>query len=187
MAKKTISHNKNPKKLSKKITAMKLHTKIVSAVVAVVIVVVGVIAVINTSQAQGVKESDSVPLVSTAQAQVTNVKVGTLGNTVNVQFDYDLVNGADSATVDAALAGQRSFDPVIVTGPGHYDKTLTDVADGTYYIAIIISGNPDYLLGDPSPANKPLVFTIPETNKTSNGDMFVRTVRHFFHQQQKQF
>ncbi len=163
---------------------MKIHTKIVAAFVAVVAITIGVITIVNTTSVQGVKESNSVPLVSTAQASVSNVQVATLGNTVNVQFDYDLANGAESAYVDAALAGQRSFNTAIVNGPGHYDETLTEVADGTYYIAIIISGNPDYLLGDSGPANKLLTITLPETQKTENGDPFVRTIRKFFHHTQ---
>lgn len=186
MTKKT-TQKKTAKKQSKKLTLTKVHKRIVGLFVGVAAITIGVIAIVNTTSVQGVKETDSVPLVSTAQASVTNVQVGTVGNTVNVQFDYDLANGAESATVDAALSSQRSFNPVIVTGPGHYNETLTDTPDGTYYIAIVISGNPDYVLGDPSPANKPLFITLPETEKTSNGDPFVRTIRKFFHHQQKDF
>lgn len=166
---------------------MKMHTKIVSACVVVILVAIGAYAIVNTTSAEGARDKGSVPLASTAQASVTNVQVTTIGNSINVQFDYDLANDAESSYVDVALSSRRSFNPAIVTGPGRYNETLTDIANGTYYLAIIISGNPDYVLGDPSPANKPLFITLPETEKTKNGDPFVRTIRQFFHHQKKDF
>jgi hypothetical protein len=187
MVKKITSRKKVTKKLSKKVASMRLHAKIISVFAVLAVITVGVITIVNTTSVQGVKETDAIPLVSTAQAEVKNVRVATLGNAVNVQFDYDLVNGAEGAYVDAALSGRRSFNPTFVTGPGRYNETLTEVADGTYYILIVISGNPDYVLGDPGPGNKTLFITLPETEKTKNGDPFVRTIRNFFHHQHKKF
>lgn len=166
---------------------MKMHTKIVSAFIAVIAITIGAYAIVNTTSVEGARDTGSVPLASTAQASVTNVDVRTIGNSINVQFDYDLVNGADSSYVDVALSSRMSFNPNFVTGPGHYNETITDLADGTYYLSIIISGNPDYVLGESSKANKPLFITLPETEKTKNGDPFVRTIRQFFHQQKKDF
>lgn len=88
----------------------------------------------------------NVPLSPTAQASANNVIVTVTGSDVRVQFDYDLVNGATTATVDAALNGKQSFGPVTVTGPGHYDATLSLVTNGTYTIYIFITGNPDFLV-----------------------------------------
>ena len=162
-----------------------MHTKIVSVFIAAIALMVGAYAIVNTTSVEGARDTGSVPLASTAQASVTNVDVRTIENSINVQFDYDLVNGAESSYVDAALSSRMSFGPTIVTGPGHYNQTVTGLADGTYYISIIISGNPDYVLGEPSKANKPLFITLPETEKTKNGDPFVRTIRQFFHHQKK--
>jgi len=187
MTKKSTSLKKSTMKLSKKVASMKMHTKIISGVLAVMAITIGVVAVVNATLAQAARKSDSVPLTSTAQASASAIRVATLGNTINVQFDYDLVNGAESAIVTAALSSQRAFDPVIVTGPGRYNETLTDVADGTYYISLVLSGNPHYALGDPGPANKVLFITIPDTQKTKSGDPFVREIRKFFHHQQKNF
>ena len=187
MTKKITPRKKDTKKLSQSFASTKMHTKIVSAFVAVIALTVGAYAIVHTTSVQGARDDGSIPLASTAQASVTNVEVTTTGNSINVQFDYDLANGAESSYVDVALSSRMSFNPNIVTGPGHYNETVTDLADGTYYLAIIISGNPDYVLGDTGPANKPLFITLPETKKTKNGDPFVRTVRHFFHHQKKDF
>ncbi|CAN5300921.1 hypothetical protein BH10BAC4_BH10BAC4_12560 [soil metagenome] len=187
MTKKTTSPKKSTKRLSKKLASMKMHTKIVTVFVAAVVVTIAAIGIANTTAVEGAKDSTSIPLTASAQASVSDVSVTTIGNTINVQFDYDLANGATTATVDAALSSRRSFNSVNVTGPGHYYETLTDVADGTYYIGIAITGNPQYVLGDAGPANKTMFITIPDTQKTKNGDPFIRHIRKFFHSQSKDF
>jgi hypothetical protein len=89
--------------------------------------------------------------------------------------------------VDVALNDQLSFGPTTVTGPGHYDQTINGLADGKYYLAMIISGNPDYLLGGPGPSNQPLTITLPDTSSKSKGGHNVMHIEKFFHKQKQYF
>ncbi|TAL14023.1 hypothetical protein EPN95_04335 [Patescibacteria group bacterium] len=185
--KKSMKHtNKTSSKLSIRKKIISKPTTIILAALTLVTIGFCAFAVINKSYATSPFGSD-VPITSTAEAEVSNVIVeASAGNTIRVQFDYNLANGAVYAVVDAALLGQRSFGQTEVTGPGHYDQTITGAADGTYYIAIMISGNPTYVLGDPGPANQPLIITLPITNKSNGGRNIWRT-EQYFHMQKQYF
>jgi len=187
MTKKSNSPQKSTKKASKP-APIYTSKKVILVIFVLAALLVGVATLVNVSLAQAKKDnSNNVPLTSVAESSASNISVATQGNTINVQFDYDLVNGAQSAIVSAALSAQRAFDPVIVTGPGRYSETLTNVKDGTYYITIVLSGNPQYALGDPDKPKKVLFVTIPDSQKTKNGDPFVRDIRKFFRQQGNNF
>ena len=161
-------------------------TKILVAALVVLSIGVGTFAMINNSYASG-SFGNEVPITSTAEAQVSNVTVETsANNTVRVQFDYDLANGAPYAVVDAALLNQQSFGQTNVTGPGRYDQTINGIADGKYYITIIISGNPSYVLGDPGPSNQPLIITLPPTGN-SRGGRNIWHIEKYFHTQKQYF
>ncbi len=162
-------------------------SKVIIGAFTVLAIAVCTVAIISKSYATGQPTND-VPITSTAQAEVSNVVVdASANNTIRVQFDYVLANGFSSATVDAAPSSQQSFGQTQVTGQGHYDQTLTGLADGKYYITIIISGNPDYLVGDPGPANQPLVITLPTTASNNNGGRNIWHIEKFFHKQKKYF
>lgn len=125
---------------------------------------------------------------STAEATVQNIDVTAEGNTVRAQFDYDLRGTATSATVDIALNDQLSVGQVEVTGPGHYDQTLTDLPDGSYSVYVIISGDPDYLLHECGQANQPMILTLPSTAApASHSSDFVKSTRHSYHWQHRYF
>ncbi len=113
---------------------------------------------------QGTTAPQNVPVTASSQVQVTNVVVTATGNDIRVQFDYALVNGATTATVDASLQTQQSFGPVVVSGPGHFDETLTGVSNGSYSIFIVSTGNPDYEVVNTT--SQPLVITLPATATT---------------------
>lgn len=192
---KVMTKSKKPtKKTAKSATkknaqqvAISMPTKIVLIAFAVVAIGVSAFTIINTSYATG-KPSDAVPVVSTAAADVSNVTVQTsVNNTIRVQFDYVLANGATQGMVDIALNDQLSFGPVAVTGPGHYDQTLSNLANGKYFLAMVISGNPDYILGDPGPSNQPLVIEFPAANNNSNGGNNLMNIEKFFHKQKQYF
>ncbi|MDB5166905.1 MAG: hypothetical protein JWN26_50 [Candidatus Saccharibacteria bacterium] len=184
---KTKKPVKNTTKASNKVNAKKKiiskPTKIILAALTLVTIGVCTFAVINNSYAKG-GPNNGVPISSSAEAEISNVTVDvSAGNSVRVQFDYVLANGATQALVDAALNYQQSFGAVLVTGPGHYDQTISNAADGTYFIELLISGNPAYILGDPGPSNQPLVVTLPDTTSQSNGGHNILHVEKFFHKQ----
>lgn len=192
---KVIPKTKKPVKktamVSTKVNAKKKivskPTMIVLAALTLVTISVCAFAVINNSYATGVI-SNAVPITSTAGADVSNVTVETLANnSIRVQFDYVLANSATQATVDVALNDQLSFGPTTVTGPGHYDQTVSNLANGKYFLAMMISGNPDYILGDPGPSNQPLVINFPATNNKSNGGNNLMNIEKFFHKQKQYF
>jgi hypothetical protein len=118
-----------------------------------------------------VAQTFQVQYSNTAQATVQNITVEPDGNSINVQFDYDLRGTATSATVDAALNDQQSFGVTNVTGPGHFNQTLTDLPNGTDTIWIIISGNPDYELAVTGcgSSNQPFTVTLPSAATTTGG------------------
>jgi hypothetical protein len=192
---KVISKTKKPvKHIAKAAGKANAKKKIISkptmiVLAALTLVTIGVcaFAVINNSYATGTFGND-VPITSTAGADVSNVTVSILANnSIRAQFDYVLANSATQATVDIALNDQLSFGPATVTGPGHYDQTISNLADGKYYLAMIISGNPDYILGDPGPSNQPLVINFPATNNQSNGGNNLMNIEKFFHKQGQYF
>jgi len=188
---KTITKTKKPAKRTanaKKQIINKPTIMIFGAFIAgVAIAVVCTVTVINNTYATS-QFGNNVPITSAAEADVSNVTVEvSSGNSIRVQFDYALANGATSATVDAALNDQLSFGATTVTGSGHYDQTVTNIADGKYYIALVISGNPDYVLGDPGPSNQPLVITLPDTTFGSNGGHNIYHIERYFHKQKQSF
>ena len=141
----------------------------------------------NDSYASG-SFNNGVPITATAGADVSNITVETsANNTIRVQFDYVLASNATQATVDIALNDQLSFGPTTITGLGHYDQTVSNLADSKYKLAMIISGNPDYILGDPGPSNQPLVITFPDALSKSNGGNNIMHVEKLFHKQKQYF
>lgn len=133
-------------------------------------------------------EYSEVPVSATSEAKVTNVVVSAVDNEIRVQFDYELANGATSATVDAALQTGFSFQPLTITGSGKYDALISDLPDGNYSIFIVISGNPDFLIGNVEPSSQPMVITLPASAPDiSNGDQYVRDMRKIYHQQKHYF
>lgn len=164
-----------------------IRTSAITVIVAATLIAVAAVVTTNASRASATQYSE-VPLVSTAQARTTNVIVSASDNTIRVEFDYALANGATSAVVDASLQNQQSFGVTEITGPGHYDQTLTDLPDGNYSVFIVISGNPPFLLGDSGPSSQPMVISLPSTTPPiSNGDQFVRDMRKIYHKQNQQF
>lgn len=147
-----------------------------------VVIVGGLVAIIGIfASVQAKPASETVPVTASSKVSVGEVIVSLIGNDIRVRFDYDLVNGATTGEVDAVLKQRQSFGPVVVTGPGHYDKTIQNLPDGDYSIFIFSSGNPDYLIGDNGPSNKPLVVTLPEGERPENmGTQFLRDTRRTF-------
>ncbi len=128
---------------------------------------VSIIATLFGSQATFAATTVDVPLTPTAQASAKNVLVTVTGTDIRVQFDYDLANGAPSATVDIALNDRQSFGIVSVTGPGRYDQTITNVLPGSYSLFAVISGMvPDYPLKDPATGQQQ-VIVIKQTSPCS--------------------
>jgi len=121
--------------------------KLLSKISKLLIALVSVITVFAPSAAFAATPIN-VPLTAASQASVNNIVVTTSSNSVRVQFDYALVNGATTATVDAALNDTMSIGQTVITGAGHYDVTQTNVASGTYTVYIISSGNDDFLVPD---------------------------------------
>ena len=166
---------------------MKQKNKIaLGIIVAGIFTSVGLMAAQNFAYAS--KPSNDVPIVSTAEAAVSNVLVTAENNDITVQFDYDLANGASSAVIDAVLNQQQSLGQVFVTGPGMYIATERGLPDGNYGVYLFISGNPDYLTGDPGPSNQPMIVTLPAGSNTFGmGDQIMRDFRQYFHAQQRLF
>ena len=152
---------------------MRLNIRgVIGALVVTVGLVAGLVAVTTPSASaaaapcppQNTSTPQNVPVTASSQAKVTNIVVTATRNDIRVQFDYALVNGATTATVDASLQTQQSFGPVAISGPGHFDETLTGVNNGSYSISIISTGNPDYEVVNTT--GQPLVITLPATATT---------------------
>lgn len=184
--KRKTQSNRVHKTLKKHISKMGWQARLVTGMAIVAVLAVSAFAVLKTAYAATYNHNE-VLITDAAEARVWDVIVETEGNTIRIQFDYDLANGATQATVDAALYDQRSFGSTTVTGPGHYDATLTEIPDGSYFISIVISGNPVYFLADPGPSNQPLIISIPDSKKSQNGTPTVRYIKHYYHQQQQDF
>jgi len=89
----------------------------------------------------------NVPVTASSQVAITNVTLSTTSTSARAQFDYALVNGATSAFVDVTVDQQQSFDYTTVTGPGHYDVTLSGitVTNSTQFV-IISAGNDNFVI-----------------------------------------
>lgn len=121
--------------------------KLLSKILKPLIALVSVVTVLAPSAAFAATPIN-VPVTASSQVSVTNIVVTTSSTSVRVQFDYALVNGATTATVDAALNDTMSIGQTVITGSGHYDVTQSNVASGTYTVYIISSGNDDFLVPD---------------------------------------
>ena len=96
----------------------------------------------------------NVPVTASSQVAVTNITETTTSTSVRVQFDYALVNGATAGIVDAAINDTQSFGQVTVTGPGHFDETLSGLtANSNSKVYVLSSGNPDFLIPNNSCSN----------------------------------
>lgn len=184
MTKAKTKRTTSRKTTAKKLPTMSRQLKIVVLAAALFLGGVTSAALINRVYADSPK--NDVPLAETAQARIWNVSLELEPGTIRVQFDYDLANGATTAVVDAALVGAMSFNQNTVTGPGHYDEKVTGLPDGTYYVALIISGSPDYILGDSGPSNQPFAVTFPDGTLKPNNPS-VKQIRKFYHSQQQLF
>jgi|GEM_PF-1572837 len=185
---KSTSKTSTKRKVNAKKQIIGKPAMIIMGVAAVIAITVSAFALIGTTYATGAPKNNDVPITSTAQASVSNVSIDVSdNNTIRAQFDYALANNATQATVDMALGDNFSLGQVTVTGSGHYDQTTNALPDGTYFVAIIISGNPDYVLGDPGPSNQPLTITLPDTAAKSHGGHNVFNIEKFFHKQKQYF
>jgi len=185
---KSTSKTSTKRKVNAKKQIIGKPAMIIMGVAAVIAITVSAFALIGTTYATGASKNNDVPITSTAQASVSNVSIDVSdNNTIRVQFDYALANGATQATVDIALGDNFSLGQVTVTGSGHYDQTTGSLPDGTYFVAILISGNPDYVLGDPGPSNQPLTITLPDTAAKLHGGHDVFNIEKFFHKQKQDF
>jgi hypothetical protein len=113
------------------------------------------------------------PVTAASQVAITNITAAVSGNSVRVQFDYALVNGATTAVVDAALNDQFSFGQVTVTGPGHFDETLSNLNSNTYTLYVISTGNNDYLI-----PNTTLVVGTPTPPANNNCNFFAQLLKY---------
>jgi hypothetical protein len=160
--------------------------------IALGVIVAGIVTSLTLLAAQNLayaaKPQDGIPVTSTADASVTRFAVAAAGNDITVQFNYDLENGARSAVIDAVLNQQQSMGQLTIYEPGTYIATERNLPDGNYAVYLFISGNPDYLTGDPGPSNQPYIVTLPAgSKKFGMGDRMMRDFRQYFHAQQKLF
>ena len=133
--------------------------KLLSKIIKPLIAFTSVITVLAPSAAFAVTPIN-VPLTASSQASANNIVVTSSGTSVRVQFDYALVNGATTATVDAALNDNFSLGQTVITGSGHFDVTISNLANATYTVYIISSGNDDYLVPKSAGSTQPLQVVI---------------------------
>jgi len=145
------------------------------------------VGVVSPQYAAAVVPKSEIQYLSSAEATVENVVVTTEGNSIRVEFDYNLRGQATSAYVDAALNNQRSFLPILIDGPGHYNQVITDLPAGDYAIYIVISGNPNTLLGEEGPSNQPLIITFSPAGDVEKNSATEKLIRKSFHKQHQFF